>query len=906
MALSKWWKWIGLMWAAAACSGAPVRIGNPLLARYPAGEDARPRSIWDLHTFDGRIYIGHGDYWFNRGPIDLWTYGGDGTSFVKEYTVAEEMVWDFIEHEGALYIPGFDAIGVKNVANLYIRDPQGPAARRWLRRQTLAGGIHSFDVAPYLGKLYASITETGGARTLVSADHGRTWQTFLPQYSSFVVFDDFLFLEGDQCYTYDGRTLRRVAPQLRVPMLSMSRRVRFRDGLLYSYPLRYGLDESPLYYITADEIARGGTATVVSAFADAQVRDLVVRGGTCYVLTATAIRPDDRYRGSIHSSEDLRRWTLASRFDVPGIPLSFEILNDRFYVGLGSRLDPAQGWEKLVGPEAGSLWEVGPVFGNLRAHPRLAKRGGMAKLTFTAPRNLARRPVVKVNGQPAVFLGRSGNQYQYRYALRAADVDGAAVVSIAGTDRAGNPGRLRSRSALALDQTVPRGTLSRTGASPTYAAEVTFNLDFSEPVTGCEARDLRLGGSAPGKTVKSFAARSSRSYQVTVGVAGAGSVTLALASNRCADAAGNANGAAATVEYVVAKRRVSPVLDGLDRIYTGAAHPAAVTTVPPGLPVIVTYGGVPSAPTNAGSYGVVARIDSPWYEGAATGVLVVAKAAQTIDFPAPGPQVTTNATELTATSSSGLPVSYVVEAGPGRIEAGGILRFTGAGTVTVVALQPGDANRLAAPAATNSMAVTKAQAAVVLTGLERIYDGTPGVVTATTEPPGLPVVVTYADSAAAPTEVGTYAVTAEIVDPIWAGSAAGTLVISPAPDPFALWLAGRGLSAADPRYAPGADDDGDGAVTEAEYVADTDPANRDSVLRVTGDYEPAAGPGATGTLRLAFPASTNRYYQLAYRTNLLMSGMGVSNLGWGVSGMVATSPAAGQWFGAIRARLAPP
>ena len=63
------------MSATAACADlapqgilrASINLGNPLLARYPASGDARPRSIWDMHTFNGRIYIGNGDYWMNSG-----------------------------------------------------------------------------------------------------------------------------------------------------------------------------------------------------------------------------------------------------------------------------------------------------------------------------------------------------------------------------------------------------------------------------------------------------------------------------------------------------------------------------------------------------------------------------------------------------------------------------------------------------------------------------------------------------------------------------------------------------------------------------------------------------------------------------------------------------------------------
>lgn len=739
--------------AGSAARGVPVRIGNPLLARYPVDGDARPRSIWDLHTFNGRMYIGHGDYWFNRGPIDIWTYRGSGTRFEKDETVAEEMVWDFFEYDNKLFIPGYDATDNPDTANLYINDPVRSLGSGWRRLSTLRGGIHSFDVAPFRGTLFASMTLVRGGRTLMSTNMGRTWKPFLKQYSSFAVFDDFIFLEGDRCYLYDGESLRPVAPNLHVPMLSMSRRARFQDGLLYSYPLRYGLARNPLYFITADQIAQGQEAMIVPAFAHAKVRDIVVRGDVCYVMTADELQRDARYRGSIYASSDLRNWTLASRFSVPGIPLSFEILNNQFYVGLGSRFDSERGWESLVGPEAGSLWAVAPAFSDIRARPTLAKRGGEVTITFSVPKNVSAWPVVTVNGRAASFASKSRRTYTYRYRIQAADRDGAAIIDISGQDTAGNRGGARQATALRVDQTIPGATVSRIGTSSIHSRTVQFLVDFSEAVLGFTAGDLVLGGTAPGKAITGFSALSASRYRVTVGgIAGAGTVTLAVASNRCADAAGNANRASSSIGYVIVKQTIG----------------------------------------------------------------------------------------------------------------------------------------------------------LALGGLTQTFDGTPRPVTATTAPAGLRVDFTYNGASVPPTEIGRYAVTGTVNDAWYAGNAVGFLVISPLPGSLVAWLHDRGLSSLDPRFAADSDDDGDGMTTLEEFLADTDPANPGSVFDIHWEYVPAVAPGATGEMRLAFPASTGRYYQLEYSTNLLAPAAGLSNLGWGVPGMVITNNSPGTWYGVIRSRLAAP
>jgi alpha-tubulin suppressor-like RCC1 family protein len=77
------------------------------------------------------------------------------------------------------------------------------------------------------------------------------------------------------------------------------------------------------------------------------------------------------------------------------------------------------------------------------------------------------------------------------------------------------------------------------------------------------------------------------------------------------------------------------------------------------------------------------------------------KTDQTVTFPAIGDQIMTGTVGLSATASSGLPVSFSVFSGPASISDGTNLMFTGAGTVSVVAAQAGDAYWNAAPNVTN-------------------------------------------------------------------------------------------------------------------------------------------------------------------------------------------------------------
>jgi hypothetical protein len=65
------------------------------------------------------------------------------------------------------------------------------------------------------------------------------------------------------------------------------------------------------------------------------------------------------------------------------------------------------------------------------------------------------------------------------------------------------------------------------------------------------------------------------------------------------------------------------------QVFSGAAENVSVTTVPPGLMVNIAYNGATNAPTNTGSYTVVATVNDTNYQGSATNTLVIVPPATT-------------------------------------------------------------------------------------------------------------------------------------------------------------------------------------------------------------------------------------------------------------------------------------
>lgn len=88
-----------------------------------------------------------------------------------------------------------------------------------------------------------------------------------------------------------------------------------------------------------------------------------------------------------------------------------------------------------------------------------------------------------------------------------------------------------------------------------------------------------------------------------------------------------------TGTLVISPATISITLSNLNQTYTGSPESAAASTLPLGVPVTFTYsqGGNPvAAPTNAGSYSVVAVSADPNYTGTSSGTLVINQAAATV------------------------------------------------------------------------------------------------------------------------------------------------------------------------------------------------------------------------------------------------------------------------------------
>lgn len=198
-------------------------------------------------------------------------------------------------------------------------------------------------------------------------------------------------------------------------------------------------------------------------------------------------------------------------------------------------------------------------------------------------------------------------------------------------------------------------------------------------------------------------------------------------------------------------------------------------------PSINVLSALASVPTS--SYGVKLREDGVTTPSAANFVFSDIPIQET-----PLPTAINQNNLMKITSVTELPIlTYAITTAPDSAVATATLNGTdlhitavGAGTTTlVITATDVDAN-IAEQTVTINVGQVTASVALDSVTMAQTYTGSPRVVTATTTPPGLTVAITYEGTSTPPTNAGSYAVVATIVDGVYSGTASGTLVVAKA------------------------------------------------------------------------------------------------------------------------------
>lgn len=152
----------------------------------------------------------------------------------------------------------------------------------------------------------------------------------------------------------------------------------------------------------------------------------------------------------------------------------------------------------------------------------------------------------------------------------------------------------------------------------------------------------------------------------------------------------------------------------LNATYDTTAHAVTATTTPSGLAYTVTYNGSATAPTNAGTYNVVATINDPSYSGSTSGTLTISPKPETLTLSNLSQVYDGTAKSVTVTVSPDTTVAFSVTYN------GSSTAPTAVGTYTVVATVT-DANYTGSSTATLTITAASAPDVAVSISNGRSY-----------------------------------------------------------------------------------------------------------------------------------------------------------------------------------------
>ncbi len=163
----------------------------------------------------------------------------------------------------------------------------------------------------------------------------------------------------------------------------------------------------------------------------------------------------------------------------------------------------------------------------------------------------------------------------------------------------------------------------------------------------------------------------------------------------------------ATETLTITKATAIITINDLAQTYDGTTKPVSIVTTPNGLTVDVTYNGGTTVPTDAGSYAVVTTINDANYQGTSSETLTVNKADQAITFGALTGVTYGDVFNVTATSSSGLPVSFASSDASAATISGNEVTVIRVFSVSIIASQAGNSNYNAATNVIQSLSVSR-------------------------------------------------------------------------------------------------------------------------------------------------------------------------------------------------------
>ncbi len=325
----------------------PISLGIPTEKATRFGVN---RSPWDMIYYEGKLYIGNGDYTDNAGPITVWSYNPDDGSWTDTGSLPDEAITKFKIIDGALAATGTDPIDEWDLGNYY-RYENG----QWSVIRSIPEGVHNFDLEEYDGKIFASLGVPAGQYPIAASEDGGKTFTQVMMYKNgapldtrgyetvrsynIFKFKDELYISyyghGDKAGVYE---LYKYENGVFTYQRDLSKKIGHMDVSQATYLA--DVEYKDKYYIAT------GYMLVTEDMKEFKhmkfenhdiVYDFIVKNDKLYCLTGYKAE-NGKFRISVYENttgkESKFREILYFYYDAPCI--SFEYGDGSFYIGIGS------------------------------------------------------------------------------------------------------------------------------------------------------------------------------------------------------------------------------------------------------------------------------------------------------------------------------------------------------------------------------------------------------------------------------------------------------------------------------------------------------------------------------------------------------------------------------------------
>lgn len=325
--------------------------GNvPSYEYYPTHIESR--SIKALQAYDGKIFMGLGDWNDNTGPAKMIYYDTVDGTIKTSGTINDEAVQQFTIINDKLYTTGCDPRDSWGYGSYYIYNKE---TNTWDKHMKNDGWVHIFNIVEFKDKLFmcgSIVDSTVISAIQSSSDNGETFESIpiynnnepLDYYSNsirvynFVILNDKLYgyiycstsSSYNGFYEYDEENNRFDY----ISNLSWSPKNTINYNVWY---MNHAIFNNQFLFPNGEKIRISNdmkTFTQLDPKIKGDVQKMIVRDDTLYTLTYDKIT-SRYYVARIYSSKDLSEFNLVYEFQTEAMPFSLEYYENSLYVGTG-------------------------------------------------------------------------------------------------------------------------------------------------------------------------------------------------------------------------------------------------------------------------------------------------------------------------------------------------------------------------------------------------------------------------------------------------------------------------------------------------------------------------------------------------------------------------------------------